>query len=126
MRDRPGFHSLGRQHRHLQNLGVATHDLKLADGHAHLLSDKNDPVAGLGRFEGNPIWMKGMDVMWTGEANVPEGHLSESTGHSSDEYLKPGSTSQYNMSAVITGQSGKRVQGANIGPEDLLTWPPFQ
>jgi Alpha/beta hydrolase len=108
--------------------GIGTHnlaDLKVPGGHSFVLENKNDPVADLGRFGGDPTTIEGMRHLSTSEATSVEGRrLEASTGHSSvNEYLRPGTTSQYNIAAQVAGVPDKAVAGATVGAGDVIRNP---
>lgn len=103
--------------------GIGTHnlaDLNVPQGHAFLVENKNDPVADLGRFGGDPTTIEGMRHLSTSEAVTADGRkLEQSTGHSSiNEYLRPGTTSQYNIAAQVAGLPERAVEGRTIGLGD--------
>jgi hypothetical protein len=105
--------------------GIGTHDLadlKVPSGHSFLLENKNDPVADVGRFGGDPTTIHGMGHLSTSEAVTSDGQkLEESTGHSSTgEYLRPNTTSQYNIAAQVAGLPDKAIRGAPIGVGDII------
>lgn len=103
--------------------GIGTHylaDLNVPQGHAFLVENKNDPVGDLGRFGGDPTTIEGMRHLSTSEAVTADGRkLEQSTGHSSiNEYLRPGTTSQYNIAAQAAGVPERAVEGRTIGLSD--------
>jgi hypothetical protein len=103
--------------------GIGTHnltDLNVPQGHAFLVENKNDPVGDLGRFGGDPTTIEGMRHLSTSEAVTADGRkLEQSTGHSSiNEYLRPGTTSQYNIAAQVAGVPERAVEGRTIGLGD--------
>ena len=68
----------------------------------HVLEAKNDPVADLGWFGRDPDQLDGVDLLSTEGTTLPNGTMAgRSLGHS--EYLAPGTTSQWNVAAVIAG-----------------------
>ena len=76
--------------------------LGLPPGHVHVLEADDDPVADLGWFGRDPSKLSGVDLLRAGDAGLPDGsHGRPSAGHSS--YLVPGTTSQWNVAAVIAG-----------------------
>jgi hypothetical protein len=105
--------------------GIGTHDLadlKVPSGHSFLLENKSDPVADLGRFGGDPTTIRGMSHLSTSDAVTAEGQrLEESTGHSSvNEYLRPNTTSQYNIAAQVAGTPDRAIRGATLGTGDVI------
>ena len=84
-------------------LGVnRTADLGLPPGHVHVLEAADDPVADLGWFGPDPDTLPGVDRLSTGAARLPDETVGEAaTGHS--RYLAPGTTSQWNVAAVVVG-----------------------
>jgi len=105
--------------------GIGTHDLadlKVPSGHSFVLENKNDPVADLGRFGGDPTTIHGMNHLSTSDAVSADGRrLEESTGHSSvDQYLRPDTTSQYNIAAQVAGLPDKAVKGGPLGVGDVI------
>lgn len=76
--------------------------LHLPPGRVHVLEAGDDVVADLGRFGPDPDEMPGADVLSTAATMLPDGSGgAASSGHS--EYLKPGSTSAWNLAAVAAG-----------------------
>ncbi|MDT7727261.1 MAG: hypothetical protein QOI21_3837 [Actinomycetota bacterium] len=97
-------------------------DLKVPDGHSFYLEGRNDPVGDLGYFGIDPSHIDGIEHGSAKESTLPDGrHLTESSGHS--KYLDDGSTSQYNMSAVVGGMAERRVVDDGKGIGDVLSWP---
>ncbi|GAA4554250.1 alpha/beta hydrolase [Amycolatopsis samaneae] len=84
-------------------------DLKVPPGQSYLLRNDGDPVAGLGRFGGNPSDLPGMHHLSTHHTDPPSGQpLDTSTGHASvDQYLRPGTTSQHNIAAILANTPGQ-------------------
>ena len=76
--------------------------LHLPPGRVHVLEAGDDVVADLRRFGPDPDEMPGADVLSTVSTTLPDGTRgAASSGHS--EYLKPGSTSAWNLAAVAAG-----------------------
>jgi hypothetical protein len=70
--------------------------------HIHVLEAEDDPVADLGWFGRDPSTMPEVDRLATGAAQLPDGSAgSAAIGHS--RYLAPGTTSQWNVAAVVAG-----------------------
>jgi pimeloyl-ACP methyl ester carboxylesterase len=90
-------------------LGVErTADLGLLASHVHVLEADDDPVADLGWFGPDPDSMPGVDRLSTGTARLPDGTEGEAaTGHS--RYLAAGTTSQWNVAAVVVDAPLVRV-----------------
>ncbi|GAA2843452.1 alpha/beta hydrolase [Crossiella cryophila] len=83
-------------------------DMKVPGGHAYMVEADRDIVADFGRFGGDPSDMAGLNRMSSDEATLSDGRrLERVTGHS--DYMKPNSTSQYNMAVVIAGLADRRV-----------------
>ncbi|HET9945987.1 MAG TPA: alpha/beta hydrolase, partial [Actinomycetes bacterium] len=84
-------------------LGVnRTADLGLPPGRVHVLEAADDPVADLGWLGPDPDTLPGVDRLSTGAARLPDETVGEAaTGHS--RYLAPGTTSQWNVAAVVVG-----------------------
>ena len=83
-------------------LGANTADLGLQPGHVHVLEADNDPVADLGWFGRDPSELPGVDRLSADDAGLPDGRPGQRTlGHSG--YLVPGTTSQWNVAAVVAG-----------------------
>ncbi|MBB2504301.1 alpha/beta hydrolase [Amycolatopsis echigonensis] len=78
-------------------------DLKVPPGQSYVLKNDGDPVATSGWFGKDPADMPGVHHMSTDRSFPTDGPpLEASTGHSSvNEYLKPGTTSQHNIAAVV-------------------------
>ena len=104
--------------------GAGTNDVKdlgLPEGHAYRIEAKDDKVADLGRFGGDPSHLDGMTGLSAKESEAGGQKLTEVTGHSS--YFTPDSTSQYNMSTVVAGVPDKAVRDEGRGFGDVLSWP---
>ena len=84
-------------------LGVSRTDaLSLPSGHLHVLEADDDPVADLSWFGRDPSKLPGVDRLSTDDTELPEGSPGRaSVGHSG--YLVPGTTSQWNVAAVVAG-----------------------
>jgi hypothetical protein len=68
----------------------------------HVLEADDDPVADLGWFGRDPSAMPEIDRLDTDAAQLPDGSAgSAATGHS--RYLASGTTSQWNVAAVVAG-----------------------
>ena len=91
-------------------------------GHSFLLENKKDPIADFGTFGGDPTTIRGMNHLSTSEAVSADGRrLEESTGHSSiEQYLRPDTTSQYNIAAQVVGVPDRAVRGATFGTGDVI------
>jgi hypothetical protein len=76
-------------------------DLGLAPGHAYVIEAHLDPVADTARFGGDPSQLTGVTMLAATEQSVDGRLLHASSGHSS--YLTKGTTSQYDMAAVVAG-----------------------
>ncbi|GAA1988226.1 alpha/beta hydrolase [Amycolatopsis minnesotensis] len=93
--------------------GIDTHnlgDLHVPPGQSYVLKNHDDPVAKAGVFGGPPETIEGMRRLSTEHVVRSDGQeLDSSTGHSSvKEYLRPGTTSQHNISAVVAGIPDQR------------------
>ncbi len=80
-------------------------DLRIDSGQRFVLDAKNDFVADAPMFGTDPTVMEGMSVLSTSAS----GDLGASEGHS--DYLTSRSTSQYNMAAVVSGNSELVIGG---------------
>jgi pimeloyl-ACP methyl ester carboxylesterase len=82
-------------------LGVDTSAaLDLPTGHVYVLEADDDPVADLGWFGHDPSSLPGLTRLSTSATHLPDGSDGSTTfGHSS--YLAPGTTSQWNVAAVV-------------------------
>ena len=68
----------------------------------HVLEADDDPVADLGWFGRDPSAMPEVDRLATEAAQLPDGSAgSAASGHS--RYLASGTTSQWNVAAVVAG-----------------------
>ena len=77
-------------------------DLGLPPRHVHVLEADDDPVADLGWFGRDPSGLPGVDRLSTEGVELPDGSPGQrSVGHSG--YLVPGTTSQWNVAAVVVG-----------------------
>jgi hypothetical protein len=84
-------------------------ELGLRARHVHVLEADDDPVADLGWFGRDPSGLPGVDRLSTEDVELPDGRPGRrSVGHSG--YLVPGTTSQWNVAAVVAG--------APVVPED--------
>lgn len=104
-------------------LGVDdTRQLRLKPGSVHVLEAGNDIVADTGRFGRDPDTLEGADVLSAASKPLPDGSRGAgSAGHS--DYLTPGSTSAWNLAAVVAGTPqllvrGGRCEGRSV-PADL-------
>ncbi|MEP6651043.1 MAG: alpha/beta hydrolase [Lapillicoccus sp.] len=90
-------------------LGVPTAAaLDLPASHVHVLEADDDPVADLGWFGRDPGDLPDVDQLSTEQARLPDGsNGARSVGHSS--YLAPGTTSQWNVAAVVAGAPSVRA-----------------
>ncbi|MEP6632522.1 MAG: alpha/beta hydrolase, partial [Lapillicoccus sp.] len=84
-------------------LGVgSTAELGMPAARVHVLEAAQDPVADLGWFGRDPGRLAGVDRPSTDATVLPDGSAgTRSLGHSS--YLTPGTTSQWNVAAVVAG-----------------------
>jgi pimeloyl-ACP methyl ester carboxylesterase len=83
-------------------LGANSADLGLQPGHVHVVEAHDDPVADLGWFGRDPSELPGVDRLSADDAGLPDGRPGQRTlGHSG--YLDPGTTSQWNVAAVVAG-----------------------
>ncbi|MGH4018069.1 MAG: alpha/beta hydrolase [Pseudonocardiaceae bacterium] len=104
--------------------GLSTDDigeLYLPAGHAHVIEAKDDWVADLGRFGADANQVDDVVSLSAKEETLPppDGRqLGESTGHS--DYLKPGTSSQYNVGVVVAGLPERRVHAESDGFGDVL------
>ena len=74
----------------------------------HVLEADDDPVADLAWFGPDPDSMAGVDRLSTDAARLPDESEGEAAaGHS--RYLAPGTTSQWNVAAVVVGAPLVRV-----------------
>ena len=74
--------------------------LGLPPRHVHVLEADDDPVADLGWFGAVPGGLPGVDRRSTDDVELPDGRTGRrSVGHSG--YLVPGTTSQWNVAAVV-------------------------
>ncbi|MCI2417704.1 alpha/beta hydrolase family protein [Saccharopolyspora sp. K220] len=94
-------------------------DLNLPDGHAYRIEAKNDWVADLGRFGGDPSHLDGMTGLSAKDATVGDHELKGVEGHSS--YFTPNSTSQYNMSTVVAGLPDRAIKDDGRGFGDAIS-----
>jgi uncharacterized protein YukE len=77
-------------------------ELGLPPRHVHVLEADEDPVADLGWFGRDPSGLPGVDRLSTDNVELPDGRTGRrSVGHSG--YLVPGTTSQWNVAAVVAG-----------------------
>lgn len=86
-------------------------DLKVPPGQSYVLKNDGDPVATSGWFGTDPVEMPGVHHLSTDRSYPMDGPpLDASTGHSSvNEYLKPGTTSQHNIVAVVADAPDQRT-----------------
>jgi Alpha/beta hydrolase len=98
-------------------------DLKVPPGHVAVIEARGDPVADLGAFGDDPNHLDGVVNLSAHEEHRGSTQLDESTGHSA--YLRPNTTSQYNIAATVAGLPGNRIEGANSGAGDELRAPDF-
>ncbi|MGH3913676.1 MAG: alpha/beta hydrolase [Pseudonocardiaceae bacterium] len=97
-------------------------DIQVPEGHTYRIEARNDFVADTGRFGIDPTYVDGVTGLSAREETLPDGRrLVESTGHS--DYLTQNSTSQYNMSVVVAGLHGRRVEDDGRGLGDIGSWP---
>ena len=76
--------------------------LHLPPGRVHVLETGDDVIADSGRFGRDPDRMPGADVLSTVATTLPDGTSGVASGGHS-EYVKPGSTSAWNLAAVAAG-----------------------
>jgi hypothetical protein len=90
---------------------VGTKQLQVPDGHVYSMWAQDDPVPNLDVadvFGVSPYDVPGIDRMSTSAAMSALGQpLTPSSGHS--QYLNNNTTSQYNIAAIVAGQSGLRI-----------------
>lgn len=97
-------------------------DIQVPAGHTYRIEARNDLVADTGVFGIDPSHLDGVTGLSAREETLPDGRrLAESTGHS--DYLTQDSTSQYNMSVVVAGLPGRRVEDNGRGLGDIGSWP---
>ncbi|WP_134667503.1 MULTISPECIES: alpha/beta hydrolase [unclassified Amycolatopsis] len=86
-------------------------DLKVPPGESYVLKNDGDPVATSGWFGTDPAQMPGVHHMSTDRSFPADGPpLEATTGHSSvEEYLRPGTTSQHNIAAVVANTPAERT-----------------
>lgn len=91
-------------------LGVGSvNALGMPAARVHVIEADDDPVADLGWFGGDPDRMVGVDVLSAGAGVAADGSAAvPSHGHS--EYLVPGTTSQWNIAAVVAGVPSRGVR----------------
>ena len=109
-------------------LGVTDADaLHLPRGHAYVVEARNDAVADLARFGSDPnqledvIGLSARDGTRTDPECGSATPLTESSKHS--EYLKQGTTSQYNMSVIIAGMPDRAIKDTGYGYGDVFATP---
>lgn len=109
-------------------LGVTDADaLQLRRGHAYVVEARNDAIADLARFGSDPnqledvIGLSARDGTRTDPECGSATPLTESRRHC--EYLKPGTTSQYNISVVIAGMPDRAVRDTGYGYGDVIATP---
>ncbi|MGY1814925.1 alpha/beta hydrolase [Blastococcus sp. SYSU D00820] len=94
-------------------------DLNVPSGHVHVIEARRDPVADAGHFGTDPNLLPGQVPLSARETVLPDGRrLTESVGHS--EYVRPGTTSQYNIAVVVGGMPDRQVVGTGFGAGDVL------
>jgi hypothetical protein len=105
--------------------GTSVHDptrLDVPAGHLSLLEARDDAVADLGAFGGDPTPEPGLTHLSTHAEVVDGQRLAESVGHS--DYLTQGSTSQYNIAATVAGLPQNRVgTDRDWGLGDIIRGP---
>jgi hypothetical protein len=85
----------------------AVAEFGLPPSRVHVLEADEDPVADLGWFGPDPSGLPGVDRLSTEDATLPDGSGGiRSTGHSA--YLARGTTSQWNVAAVVAGAPSVR------------------
>ncbi|MGC5162920.1 alpha/beta hydrolase [Rhodococcus sp. DT1] len=89
--------------------GIGTDDVRdlgLSEGAAYLVEARWDAFADVGTFGGDPSFLDGLTHLPSGAGASATGEpLTAITGHSS--YLQPGSTSSYQVAAVVSGAAGR-------------------
>ncbi|GAA4658463.1 MULTISPECIES: alpha/beta hydrolase [Amycolatopsis] len=93
-------------------------DLKVPDGHLFAAMSDRDSIPKLDmldHFGVSPYDMPGVDRVDTGNAVSVDGAPLDAT-HTHSEYLQEGSTSQYNMAAIVAGRPELRVPYAPAPP----------
>ncbi|MFD3810761.1 alpha/beta hydrolase [Rhodococcus sp. NPDC058639] len=89
--------------------GIGTDDVRdlgLSEGAAYLVEARWDAFADVGTFGGDPSFLDGLRHLPSGAGTSATGEpLTAITGHSS--YLQPGSTSSYQVAAVVSGAAGR-------------------
>ncbi|MGP4019240.1 alpha/beta hydrolase [Saccharopolyspora sp. 5N708] len=102
--------------------GVGTNnikDLNVPEGHAYRIEAKNDWVADLGRFGGDPSHLDGMTGLSARDATVGDHKFNGVEGHGG--YFTPESTSQYNMSVVVAGLPDRAIKDDGRGFGDRIS-----
>ena len=84
--------------------------LLLPPGRLHVLEAHDDPVADLGRFGADPDTIPGADVLSAQGAGLPDGRNGLPSSLHSD-YLVDGTTSQWNVAAIVAGTPCQTVSG---------------
>ncbi len=107
-------------------LGVTDADaLHLRRGHAYVIEARNDVIADLASFGSDPNQLEDVVGLSARSGTRPESgsgnRLAESLKHS--EYLKEGTTSQYNISVVLAGISDRAIKDAGYGFGDVIATP---
>ncbi|APU12967.1 alpha/beta hydrolase [Actinoalloteichus fjordicus] len=100
-------------------------DLRIPPESAYVIEARNDAVAdlgGLAPFGIDPNQLDGVTGLSAREEQLPDGRrLTESVGHSA--YLAPDSTSQYNISVIVSGNEDRAVHDDGRGFGDWLSRP---
>ncbi len=91
--------------------GIGTDDVRelgLPGGAAYLIEARRDAFADVGTFGGDPSFLDGLTHLPSGAGTSATGEpLLGITGHSS--YLQPGTTSSYQVAAVVAGGTGRNA-----------------
>lgn len=88
-------------------------------GHEWVVEAADDPVADAGWFGADPNRMPGVTGLSAREVVLPDGRvLTGSRGHTG--YLAPGSTSSYDVAAVVAGCPRDAILDRGVGVGDRL------
>ncbi|MGL4743022.1 MAG: alpha/beta hydrolase [Dermatophilaceae bacterium] len=108
--------------------GVGTDEvsaLRVPEGSVWYAEATPDFVGDLHSFGADLSAMPGVQHLETGPAVTADGQqLAGVTGHSF--YLKPDTTSQYNLAAVVAGHPELTIEGNNLDGLDRHPWRPWQ
>ncbi len=102
-------------------LGVAaSRDLLVTPAHVHVLEADDDLVADSAWLGPDPSQLAGVDVLSTARTTRSDGSVGRgSSGHS--DYLTPGTTSAWNLAAVVAGTPQLLVRGSGCGASTVPT-----